>query len=279
MLCYEVTDRGGPERRDAGVRENERFLGSGRPLSRGLVGGHASFTMGPETLERCVDLARRTGTGLHVHAAEDAADEADCLERYGTRVVRRLAEAGALLPRSLLVHGVHLDEDERRVLAGSEAWIAHNPRSNMNNSVGYAAPSTLGPRVILGTDGIGADMVAEAQVAFFRARERDLGADAAEVLGWLARGGELLSDLFGLPVGVFEAGAAADLTVLDSRLATPVTAGSLPWHWMFGLSSRQVRDVVVDGRVVLRRRAVETVDEEAVLAFAREQARALWARM
>ena len=46
VLCYEVTDRGGAGRRDAGVRENERFLGADRRLSRGLVGGHAGFTMG-----------------------------------------------------------------------------------------------------------------------------------------------------------------------------------------------------------------------------------------
>lgn len=279
VLCYETTDRGGLERRDAGVRENERFIASQRPLARGLVGGHASFTMGEETLAMCVDLAKRTGTGLHVHAAEDEADERDCLARHGCRVGERLARAGALLPRSLVVHGVRLDEAERRTIASSGCWVAHNPRSNMNNSVGYADPSTLGPKVVLGTDGIGADMLGEAQHAFFRAREASLGTDAATVLGWLARGAELVSDLFGEPVGRLEPGAAADLVVLDAALATPLAAGSLPWHWMFGLSSRGVRDVVVGGRPVMVDRRLETVDERALAAGTRAEARRLWDRM
>jgi len=279
VLCYEVTDRGGPERRDAGVRENERFLQADRSLARGLVGGHASFTMGPETLEMCVDVARRHGSGLHVHAAEDAADQADCLDKHGKRVAARYADAGALLPRTLLVHGVHLDSAEREILAGSDAWIAHNPRSNMNNSVGYADPATLGTQVILGTDGIGADMFAESKHAFFRAREQRLAADAADVLGWLVRGGELVSDLFGSQVGLLEPGAAADVTVLDYPLTTPITEGSLPWHWMFGMSSRHVRDVVVAGRVVMSDRKLTAVDEEAVAAESFAAAKRLWSRM
>jgi len=174
---------------------------------------------------------------------------------------------------------VWLDPAEREMLASSQAFVAHNPRSNMNNSVGYADPFSLGPRVVLGTDGIGADMFAESQHAFFRGREKSLAADAAEVLGWLARGGELVSDLFGMPVGVLEAGAAADVTVLDPALATPISSGSLAWHWMFGFSSRDVRDVLVAGRQVVRDRRVVTVDEEAVAHAASEQAPRLWSRM
>jgi putative selenium metabolism protein SsnA len=281
VLCYETTDRGGPGRRDAGLRENERFLeaSASRRLARGLVGGHAGFTLSDESLAACVDIARRHGSGLHVHVAEDGADQRDSVEKHGHRVLERLSRAGALGPRTLLAHGVHLDERERALLAGSECWIAHNPRSNMNNSVGYARPSSLGPRVVLGTDGIGADMIAESQHAFFRAREESLHADAATIVGWLARGAELVSDLFGLPVGRLEPGAAADITVLEPGSATPITEGSLPWHWMFAFSSRQVRDVLVGGRVVLRDREVVSVDEERVLALAREEAPRLWARM
>ena len=65
-----------------------------------------------------------------------------------------------------LVHCVYLDRD----LAGT---IAHNPRSNMNNSVGYARPAARRNRVVLGTDGIGADMLEEARLAYVRLREDD----------------------------------------------------------------------------------------------------------
>jgi len=281
VLCYEVTDRGGMSKRDAGLRENERFLVSSkeRRLARGLVGGHASFTLSNESLEACADIARRHGSGLHIHAAEDGADQQNSLENYGMPVLKRYAELGAMGSRTLLVHGVHLDAQERSILAEADCWIAHNPRSNMNNSVGYAVPASLGPRVILGTDGIGADMFAESQHAFFRARERELSTDAATVIGWLQSGAALTSDLFGLPLGRLAPGAAADLCVLDYSPSTPISEGSMAWHWMFQLSSRNVRDMVVDGRVVLRDREVLSVDEARILARAREEAQRLWSKM
>lgn len=279
VLCYEVTDRGGMERRDAGLRENERFLRKEMPFARGLVGGHASFTMSEETLEACVDLARKVGSGLHVHLAEDAADQRDSKEKFGLPVADRLSRAEALGARTLVVHGVHLNADERAIVANAPCWVAHNPRSNMNNSVGYAAPMGLSDRLILGTDGIGADMFAESQHAFFRAREHELSADAAQILAWLTRGADFMSDLFGQSIGRLEVGSVGDVIVLDAQLPTPLSAGNLPWYWMFGFSSRLVRDVVMGGRVVLRDRVITTVDEGKILASAREQAQTLWSRM
>ena len=116
MLCYETTDRDGPERALAGIEENRRFLARVRderpPLARGLVGAHASFTLGDETLAACAGAAAEFSVGLHVHAAEDGVDERDAVARSGVRVVERLSRAGALDERTLLAHGVHLDDDE-----------------------------------------------------------------------------------------------------------------------------------------------------------------------
>src|SRR5439155_17727339 len=64
VLCYEVTDRDGLARAEAGIRENERFLAADRRLARGQVGAHASFTLSPDTLASCVDVSRRTGPGV-----------------------------------------------------------------------------------------------------------------------------------------------------------------------------------------------------------------------
>src|SRR5205823_7149312 len=95
IVCYEVTDRDGPERARAGVEENRRFLADGPgPLVRGMVGAHASFTLSAETLGACVEVARSAGAGIHLHAAEDAADERDAEARFGRRVAERLADAG-----------------------------------------------------------------------------------------------------------------------------------------------------------------------------------------
>jgi cytosine/adenosine deaminase-related metal-dependent hydrolase len=180
VLCYETSDRDGEAAARAGVRENARFLTRMRDeapaLARGMVGAHASFTLSDETLGACGEAARSHGVGLHIHAAEDAADERDAEARYGRRVVARLAEAEALDKHTLLAHGVHLDDGEIGLVREAGASIAHNARSNMNNSIGRARVAALGAHVSLGTDGIGSDMFEESRSAYFRLREDGGGA-------------------------------------------------------------------------------------------------------
>jgi len=281
VLCYEVTDRDGPERAEAGIQENRRFLEAPpRPLARGMVGAHASFTLSPETLAGCAEVARGTGAGVHVHVAEDLADQADSEARFGMPVVERLAEAGALEGRSLLAHCVHVHPSEIGLIHRTGAAVAHNARSNMNNGVGRAPVEALGDAVVLGTDGIGADMFAESQAAFWRARDDSLDAGPATTLAALSRGAAFAGDAFGEPrLGHIEPGAPADLVVLDYRPPTPFSTEKLAGHWMFGLSSRWVRDVVVAGEVVVRNRRLTKVDQDELAAKAAVEASRLWERM
>lgn len=280
VMAYEVSDRDGPRRAAEGVAENARFLRTSRSLTRGLVGGHASFTLSDDTLAACVDLAAATGTGLHIHVAEDAADERDALARFGVRVADRLEQAGGLTERALLAHGVHLDPGERAVVATARATVAHNARSNMNNAVGHAALAHEGGRVALGTDGIGGDMFGESQAAYFRAREADLATPAAWPLARLAEGARLAGRVFDEPLlGTLRPGAPADLVVLDYPAPAPLSAESLAGHWVFGLSARQVRDVVVAGELVVADRRPTRVDARELAFGSAREARRLWDRL
>ena len=280
VLCYEVTDRDGPERASAGVEENRRFLKGGFPLALGLVGAHASFTLSEETLGRCVELARDADAGVHVHVAEDAADERDAQTRFGMRVVERLVEAGALDDRSLLAHCVHVDEHEARLIRDAGAWVAHNPRSNMNNRVGRAPIGALGDRVVLGTDGIDGDLFAESRTAFWRAREADPTVGPSWILERLAASARMAGAVYEEPLlGRIQAGAPADLVVLEYDPPTPLTAENLAGHWAFGLSAGHVRDVVVSGEFAVRDRRLTRADEAEVRARCRDAAEALWRRM
>jgi len=284
VLAYEVTDRDGEAKARAGVEENARFLRRTAegwyPLARGMVGAHASFTLSEETLASCVDLTRTSGTGLHIHVAEDAVDETDAVARCNARTVARLASAGALTEQSLLAHAVHLDTAEAELVVRSRATIAHNPRSNMNNGVGRTPVAWLGERIALGTDGIGADMFEEARAAFFRRREEDLETGADWALGRLARGGRLAGRIFGEPLlGRLEIGAPADLAVLESAAPAPLHGENLAGHWIFGLSAASVRDVLVAGELVLRQGRLTRIDEKELDEHAREQAGLLWERM
>jgi putative selenium metabolism protein SsnA len=281
VVCYEVTDRHGEERGRAAVAENERFLRTNaRPLIRGMVGAHASFTIGSPTMERVVGAARDLGAPIHIHVAEDAADERDSLDRFGKRTAHRLSEEGALAEGDLVAHGVHLDDSEIEAVRSSGAWVAHNPRSNLNNGVGYAPALRLGERVGLGTDGIDGDMFAEAKVAYLKAREATLEAGPDWALSRLTAGSGVMGAVFGEPAfGRLEVGAPADLVVLDYPAPTPLTGSNLAGHFLFGLGSRFVRDVMVAGEWVVRDRRHQLVDEDELAARCGEAAPKLWERM
>jgi putative selenium metabolism protein SsnA len=275
VLAYEVTDRDGPERAAAGVSENagfiDRIAGGRRRLTRGLVGAHASFTLSDETLADCAALAGRTQTGLHIHVAEDAIDRGSA---------RRLIDAGALDGRSLAAHAVHVDESEAEEVVARRITVAHNPRSNMNNGVGRAPLGWLGNAVALGSDGIGSDMWEEGRVGYLRRREEELDSTPDWPLRLLAAGAAFAGRVFGEPsLGRIEAGAPADLVVLDYLPPAAFDASSLAGHWIFGLSAARVRDVVVAGELVVRDRRLTRVDEGEIAALAAVQSVALWARL
>jgi putative selenium metabolism protein SsnA len=266
VLCYETTDRDGPQRALAGVDENRRFLRERGPLARGMVGAHAGFTMSDETLLACAEVGP-----LHIHAAEDSVDRG---------AVDRLDRLGVLDETTLLAHGVHLDEGEIEAVHEAEATVVHNARSNMNNSVGRAHVVELDGRLALGTDGIGSDMFEESHAAFFRLREDDIGTAPGWPLERLAESARLAGRIYEEPLlGTLEPGAPADLVVLDYPAPAPVTDGSFAGHWIFALSSRHVRDVMVAGEWVVSGRRLARADQDALAADALEQARALWQRL
>lgn len=167
LVCFGATERnGGRDEARRGLDECRRFiLANRRPLVRGAVGLHASFTVSDDTVREAGDLCRDLGAVLHVHMAEDAADVEDARARGYAGPLERLIALGALVPGSILAHGVHLTRDEVTMAADAGAWFVQNARSNRGNRVGYPMALTSTPRVALGTDGYPADMETEARVA------------------------------------------------------------------------------------------------------------------
>ncbi|MGA2304660.1 MAG: amidohydrolase family protein [Acidimicrobiales bacterium] len=280
VLCYEVTDRDGPERALAGIRENSRFSVRPRPLARGMVGAHASFTLSDESLAGCVEAARSAGVGVHIHVAEDDADERDCQERFGVRVVERLADAGAVTERALLSHCVHVTDAEAVAIESAGATVVCNPRSNMNNGVGHSPFNHRGGKVALGTDGIGGDMLAESQTGFFRAKEADALVSQSWPLERMAEGARLAGRVFGEPLlGTLAPGAPADLCVLAYPVPAPLHCDNLAGHWVFGLAPGRVRDVYVAGELVVAEGRSTRVDEAMVAASGVRITEQLWRRL
>jgi putative selenium metabolism protein SsnA len=286
-LCYEVSDRDGEEIAQQGLEENQRFITQvqGERLA-GTFGLHASLTLSENTLQQAVGMANELGAGFHVHVAEDKADVNDSLKKYGVRVVERLEKAGVLGPKTIAAHCVHIDAFETDSLREAGTNVAHNPRSNMNNAVGVAdVPRMLrrGVNVGLGNDGFSNDMFAEMKAAYMvhklaQQDPRVMGADLVLEMG-LRNNARIASLFFDAPLGELSVGAYADVILLDYVPTTPMDAGNLPWHLIFGIDGGQVSTTIVGGKVLMRDRQLLTLDEDAVCARSRELARKLWARM
>jgi cytosine/adenosine deaminase-related metal-dependent hydrolase len=223
-----------------GLAECERFVRAG---GRGRVGLHAAFTCSDETLEAAAGLATDLGVGVHVHVAEGQVDRA-----AGARLAAYATDDW------LLVHCVHLDRD----LPGT---IAHNPRSNMNNAVGYARPAQRPNPVVLGTDGIGADMLEEFRLAYVRLREDDVLAAPDVPWSWLANGAALFPE------------TAGDLVTWTYDHVDD------PWRLAFTPGVRATDVVRADGEVLVRDGRPTRVDLDEVRAKAAEQAARLFARL
>lgn len=290
-LCYEVTDRDGPERARAGIAENVRFAQSLRgqpdPLLAASFGLHASLTLSDETLADCVAANRDLGLGFHVHVAEDIADQEDALRKSGKRVVHRLRDAGILGPKTLACHCVHVDDGEIATLAETGTWVTHQPRSNMNNAVGVAAVEKMlraGVNVALGNDGFSNQMFAEMKAAYLvhKLAQRDPRTMPGDLVFRIAYADNArLARIFwpDTTLGELTVGASADLVFLDYHPTTPLTAGNLPWHILFGLEASAITATVCAGRVLMRDRRLLTLDEEAITARSRELAAAAWKRV
>ena len=240
VCAYGVTDRHGADGARRGLEENERFLRGG---GRGLVGIHAAFTCSDDTLAAAAALASELGVGAHIHVAEGLGD---------VDAPRRLA--GLTDDDWLLAHCIHVPDDHD--LKGT---IQHNTRSNMNNAVGYARPFRFANPVVLGSDGIGGNMIEEFRIAYFKHREADVLATPETAWGWLENGWELVPE------------ARADVVTWSYD---PMDPG----HLAFTPGVRPL-EIVIDDEVVFTEGKPTRVDVDEVRARAAEQAKRLHARL
>ena len=233
-----------------------------------------------------VTFAAPEGERFHIHVAEHEADEYDSLGKSDKRVVDRLLEHGILGPKSIVAHAVHIDIKEAELLADTETWVTHQPRSNMNNGVGVAPVEDLlraGIKVGIGTDGFSHTMWEEWKTAYLlhkvwhRDPRRFSGIDAVK-LG-VYNNAALANKFFPeAPLGQLVPGAFADLIFVDYHPHTPLDEGNLPWQIVFGFNESMVTTTIVEGEILMRDRVLQTMDEEAITSRARELAPSVWER-
>lgn len=288
-LCYEVTDRDGPEATALGIQENIDFIDYAQKdtsdMRKGLLGLHASFTVSDKTLEKCIAAMGGRNAGYHVHVAEGIDDVYDSLRKYGKRVVERLWDANILGEKTLAVHNVHINAAEMDILKQTNTMAVHNPESNMGNAVGCTPVMQMlekGLLVGLGSDAYTQDMFESLKVENLIHKHNLCNPSIGfmESMDMLFKNNPAIcARYFEKPLGIVQQGAYADLIVVDYTPHTPLNANTIAGHIMFGMMGRSVDCTMINGKFVMKDRVIQTLDEEAVLAKSREQSADFWQRV
>lgn len=287
-LCFEVSDRHGEEAREKSLQENIRFLESINEQESsylaGKMGMHASFTVDEKTLEKSAEIIENFDVPLHLHVAEGRADVEDSQKRGYKNIVERLDKYGLWRPGTLAVHGVHLTPQEYKFLADKDCFLIHNPQSNMSNAVGTADLLTAreaGLDIGLGTDGYTTDMWESLKAADLipshQTGNPGAGGGMAE---WMLFdvNSQLAEEVFGQKLGSLEAGAAADLIIADYDPPTPFEQDNLSAHLLMGISGGDIVTTIARGKIIMKDREVQVLNNDKIRRQCREQARDVWKR-
>jgi len=270
LLCYELSDRDGEKYLNEGILETESFLEGG---GQGLVGLHASFTVSNKLLKKAVEIAENSKTGIHVHAAEDLIDQEITFKNNGERVIHRLNGAGVLsLSSSILAHCIHIDKDERALLASSNAWIVQNPESNLNNNVGIFSPEKIGDKTLLGTDGMNNNILGSSNIAFFVGNM--IGNNTpSDIYERLRNSHKYLQN------NEFVGDNDNNLVIFNYNPGTDFNSNNFYTHFVYGMSRLSVDSVISNGEIIMKEKHILTLDEESILKKGKELSSLLWKKM
>ncbi|MCX8010478.1 MAG: amidohydrolase family protein, partial [Ignavibacteria bacterium] len=256
ILSYEITDRNGIIGMNEVLKESERFINelnnqkSKNSIIEAAIGGHAPFTLSDKSLLEISDLVKSTKRGFHIHTAEDKYDSSYSHHLFDCDIMERLEKFKLVNDPSIFVHRLSLTNRDIGILNLNDAFLVHNPRSNMNNNVGYLSTICQIKNLAVGTDGIGSNMFDEVRFGYFKNKDFGLKQSPNDFLKYLNNGNKILEKYFGKKFGEIKVGYTADLVIYDYKSPTPIDSENLAGHFIFGFSANDVETVIVNGQIV-----------------------------
>jgi len=261
-------------------RKAEAFLRQTRSSSliRPALFPHSLYTCSPGLLKQCQNSAERYGVPLIIHLAETQMELKEVYTKYGHSPINYMEKLGLLSPSLIACHCVWLSESEMDFLARRGVKVVHCPESNMKLACGVApVPELLGRGIPvgLGTDGCASnnnqDIFQEMDTAaklhkVHRLNPTVMPSDV--VLHMATLGG---ARVLGLDeeIGSLAVGKKADLIILELNRPHLLPIYNFASHLVYADTGADVRDVIVEGRLIMQNRKLVNLDEEKILGEAR----------
>ena len=267
-----------------GLARAEAFIRAfkGDALITPAVAPHAMYTNDQATLLACAALARRYGVPVIIHLAETEDELKGAREKFSLTPTAYLESIGFWGPRTVAAHGVWVNDEDIAILKRRGVGVSHNPESNMKLASG-TAPVTkylaAGVPLGLGTDGAASnndlDMFEAMRQASFLAKHaaHDPTAVPARTALDLATIGGARALGMEREIGSLEPGKRADLITVSMGAARQTPMYDAVSHLVYVTRGDDVRTTIVNGKILMRRRRVATLDRAAVIADANGLAR------
>ncbi len=253
----------------------EKFLDKWKnnPLITPAIAPHAPYTVSTEHLQAVKKLSDKLNAPIVIHIAETQKEVDDILAAKKLRPVNYLASLNFLNNKVIAAHVVFADDEELDLLKKFSVGIAHNPQSNMKLASGVArVPQmlTMDLPVGLGTDGAASnndlDMWEEMDTAaklhkVFTKDPKVLTAEQAFEMGTI-RGARALH--LENSIGSLEAGKRADVVIVDFDSLHQTPFFNVYSALVYSTKAGDVRDVIINGKVVMRDRRLITLNESDI---------------
>lgn len=279
IFCFETSDRYDVKKC---LKENASF--AKKYPGEGLFGMHASMSISDKTLKGIAKV--QNNVPLHVHVAESDMDEADSYEKYGKSIIQRFDEHGILIPNSLVVHGVHLLDEELDIIAKNKCYMVVNTTSNMNNAVGLPFVKNYIDHkipVMVGNDGLNSNMASEYMNVMFSGHLR-AGSPTAlgvgDVQNMIRTSYKYVGERLGVKLGEFKKGYEADFMRVHYRPFTKMDESNALGHIIFGLFPNfKPRDVYTYGKKRVKDYKIVSKSLVNQVIEARKYADELWTKV
>lgn len=248
------------------------------------VSPHAPYTCNPETIKKCVEIAKELNTGIHIHVSETQ-DETDTIRKvYNKTSTEYLNDLNVFDVPTCLAHGIYLTDSDIEILKTKKTGISHNPISNCKLASGICDVTKLrknGIKVGIGTDGSGStttlDMFEEVKLTAYLQKVNHLEPTVIKAYDILRMATIEGAEILGLDseIGTIECGKKADIILIDINKPHLFPENDLITNIVYSANGADVNTTIIDGKIVMENRKIIDIDENEIYYKTKEIVRRL----
>jgi len=265
----------------------ENWHGKGNGRIKVMVAPHAPYTCSPDFILETMKLAKDLNTGIHIHLSETKKEVEDSFKTYGKSPIKHVYDLGLLDLHTIAAHCVHVDDEDMELMKEKNVYPVNNPGSNLKLASGFAPVDKMlkkGISVALGTDGSSSNnnlnMFEEINLAAIVNKAVNLDAvsvPAIDALKMATVNGAKALDWYD-EIGSLEVGKKADLILIDMDKPHLYPRHNIISSLAYSVQGSDVDTVIVDGKIIMEKREIKTLDVEKIKYMAEKHAKDLISR-